>query len=50
MAVLDGRIKDGDHVLVTRAADGTLSFEVVGHDADVGERAEPAGAGAGGGR
>ncbi len=32
MAVLDGRFKDGDHVSVTRNGDGTLGFEVVGHD------------------
>ena len=42
MAVLDGRFKDGDHVLATRASDGTLGFEVVGHDAHAGERAEAA--------
>jgi len=39
MAVLDGRFKDGDPIRVTRAADGTLGFEVAGHDADVGEPA-----------
>jgi ATP-dependent Clp protease ATP-binding subunit ClpB len=42
MAVLDGRFKDGDHVSVTRTSDGTLGFEVVGHDAPVGEPAEVA--------
>ena len=40
MAVLDGRFKDGDHVSVTRTGEGTLGFEVVGHDASVGEPAE----------
>ncbi len=39
MAVLDGRFKDGDHVSVTRTGDGTLGFEVVGHDAAVDEAA-----------
>ena len=40
MAVLDGRFKDGDHVSVTRSANGTLGFEVVGHDAVASEPAE----------
>jgi len=39
MAVLDGRFKDGDHILVTRSGDESLNFEVVGHDAAVGETA-----------
>ncbi|MEP7066329.1 MAG: ATP-dependent chaperone ClpB [Gemmatimonadota bacterium] len=34
MAVLEGRFKDGDHVMVTRQSDGALGFEVVGHDPD----------------
>ena len=42
MAVLEGRFKDGDHVSVTRSPDGTLGFEVVGHDADAGESANGA--------
>jgi ATP-dependent Clp protease ATP-binding subunit ClpB len=42
MSVLDGRINDGDHVKVTRNADGTLGFEVAGHDAVA--EAETAGA------
>jgi ATP-dependent Clp protease ATP-binding subunit ClpB len=47
MAVLEGRFKDGDHVLVTRQGDGTLGFEVVGHDSEADEGAhEPAAAGA----
>jgi ATP-dependent Clp protease ATP-binding subunit ClpB len=47
MAVLEGRFKDGDHVLVTRANDGTLGFELAGHDAEADEGArEAAGAGA----
>ncbi|HMI59122.1 MAG TPA: AAA family ATPase, partial [Gemmatimonadaceae bacterium] len=54
MSVLDGRIKDGDHVRVTRAPDGTLSFEVVGHDATNGDGAQApggvAGSAAGAGR
>jgi ATP-dependent Clp protease ATP-binding subunit ClpB len=54
MSVLDGRIKDGDHVSVTRTPDGTLAFEVVGHDSVPGESAEAAGdvvgSGAGAGR
>ena len=54
MAVLDGRIADGDHVRVTRAPDGTLAFEVVGHEGESGERAEAPGdvvsSGAGAGR
>jgi ATP-dependent Clp protease ATP-binding subunit ClpB len=54
MSVLDGRIKDGDHVSVTRAPDGTLAFEVVGHEAANGEGAgapgEVVGSGAGAGR
>jgi len=46
MAVLEGRFKDGDHVLVTRQGDGTLGFEVVGHDSEAEEGArEPAAAG-----
>jgi ATP-dependent Clp protease ATP-binding subunit ClpB len=46
MAVLEGRFKDGDHVLVTRQADGALGFEVVGHDSEAEEGArEPAAAG-----
>jgi ATP-dependent Clp protease ATP-binding subunit ClpB len=39
MAVLEGRFKDGDHVLVTRSADGTLGFELAGHDSEADERA-----------
>jgi hypothetical protein len=27
MAVLEGRFHDGDHILVTRAAEGGLQFE-----------------------
>ena len=54
MSVLDGRIKDGDHVRVTRAPDGTLSFEVVGHGATNGDGAQApggvAGSAAGAGR
>jgi ATP-dependent Clp protease ATP-binding subunit ClpB len=47
MAVLEGRFKDGDHVLVTRSSDGTLGFELAGHDAQGDEAGrEPAGAGA----
>ena len=47
MAVLEGRFKDGDHVLVTRSPDGTLGFELAGHDPEADEGArEAAGAGA----
>ena len=47
MAVLEGRFKDGDHVLVTRANDGTLAFELAGHDSEADEVArEAASAGA----
>jgi ATP-dependent Clp protease ATP-binding subunit ClpB len=54
MSVLDGRINEGDHVRVTRAADGTLGFDVVAHEADTGGGAEApgdvVGSGAGAGR
>jgi ATP-dependent Clp protease ATP-binding subunit ClpB len=48
LAVLDNRFRDGDHILVTRSADGTLAFERAGHDAsaDTGAAAGVAGAGA----
>jgi ATP-dependent Clp protease ATP-binding subunit ClpB len=42
MAVLEGRFKDGDHVLVTRSADGTLGFELAGHDASADDGARDA--------
>ena len=51
LAVLDGRFKDGDHILVTRAPEGTLTFELAGHDASANNGAEPAAvAGAGASR
>jgi len=43
MAVLETRIKEGDHVRVTRAPEGTLAFEVVGHVATNGNGAEAPG-------
>jgi len=39
MAVLETRIKEGDHVRVTRAPEGTLAFEVVGQVATNGNGA-----------
>jgi ATP-dependent Clp protease ATP-binding subunit ClpB len=51
LAVLDGRFKDGDHILVTRAPDGALTIELAAHDASANNGAEPAGvAGAGASR
>ena len=45
MAVLEGRFKDGDHVLVTRSNDGTLGFELAGHDPEADEAGSESAAG-----
>jgi ATP-dependent Clp protease ATP-binding subunit ClpB len=44
MAVLEGKFKEGDHVLVTRAPEGSLAFERAGAPAE--READVAGAGA----